>query len=1276
MNSVEIQAKQSLPIDNQLSARNRTDIEDYDRTFFIYSLLCIQIRYSADILYPIFICIHTILYSFVIFCIHSTHLSTVSLSSPSFCPIIETFYILDASSDRILRSHPSKPSDFVELPTRPKRKAKSKAPTTTTSEEPTSVTPPRTPTKESDDQEVHDWIATLPEHRTFPPVGTASESFQSTPTLGSQALTLNSPLKEQISLLATRLHNLVRKESESPHAHSDVSRTLNGTPPSNSTANRIPTRSPSQTPNMPKTEEENNRENSDVSSDEEYLDDGSKITVEGKPIWRNTSEIIKLLKETTKKFSEGSATDLTEWLNGFGRSLYRIDVPQATGITLLPFFLRNPALDKYNSLEDRERKTWKRVTSALLKLHQCEADKEIAIQEISNCTQGKGSVRDFAGKIRKLGTYAYDDLDKAARDRLMATHLLNGVSKNIRLELRRLPSTPKTLREMALQAEKIERLQKIEADEDEEEDARIAAVQMQFPENQQRGHFNARGRGYHGGYQSYNQGYNQDRRRWQPAQQRFWTCVEVKNTTLAWIFKLASIKYSSSRTTQREQRLLVSLGHSSIFGCPWGLKDVQARIFVYIDDLIITSRSAAEHLQDIDEVLGRIEDIGMKLKAEKSKFAMKEIRFLGFLVSKDGIRADPEKTKAVAEFPRPKTVKDVRAFLGMASFYRRFVENFSKIAIPLCELTKKDVAFNWTMEREKAFQQLKDALISDQVLAAPKLGKPFVIEVDSSGLGVGAVLSQYQDKEEKDLKVIAYASRTYNIHERNYVAIELEALGLVFAVHNFRPYIDGARTTVITDHSPLKALLHRKDLTGRLARFQIAIQGYDIHIVYRPGKQNTVCDTLSRYHPEMVNTLNRLLNIDFAKIREEQTNDERILESRKFIRSHLVQNDIVFTKGEKDEWVIFLPHNSAYGQELAKMIHESIFEGAHLGRDKTESRVRSIACWKGMTRAIQKVVEQCQVCQKTKDPIKNRIHAPLGKFETPSSPFERVHADYIGPLPETTQGNIYIAVFVDAFSKFIIAEPARNQTAESLCNIFKDRVVSRFGPPKQLVTDRGTNFTSKKFKEVLETLNIDHSMSTAYHHEANGQVERANQTIEQMLRQCKDDEEWDTELQTLLHAYNTAQNATTGVSPHMVMHGQDARSPLRNILSPRETTIQPRDHVEKLKKKTGKLYDECAKRIEKRTIAQQVKHGEKNLINNPEINIGDRIWIRRAQRNKIGAQFEGPYEVKEVQDPNIIVKLSGGPRTRGNQERTRIAHKNRCKLHIEGINPTENNGLQ
>uniref|UniRef100_A0A8R1HH45 Integrase catalytic domain-containing protein n=1 Tax=Caenorhabditis japonica TaxID=281687 RepID=A0A8R1HH45_CAEJA len=180
-----------------------------------------------------------------------------------------------------------------------------------------------------------------------------------------------------------------------------------------------------------------------------------------------------------------------------------------------------------------------------------------------------------------------------------------------------------------------------------------------------------------------------------------------------------------------------------------------------------------------------------------------------------------------------------------------------------------------------------------------------------------------------------------------------------------------------------------------------------------------------------------------------------------------------------------------------------------------------------------------------------------------------------------------------------------------------------------------------------------------------------------MLRQCKDDEEWDTEIQTLLHAYNTAQNATTGVSPHMVMHGQDARSPLRNIISPREATIQPREHVEKLKKKTGKLYDECAKRIEKRAIAQQVKHDEKNLINNPEINIGDRIRIRRAQRNKIGAQFEGPYEVKEVQDPNIIVKLSGGPRTRGNQERTRIAHKNRCKLHIEGINPTEeNNRLQ
>uniref|UniRef100_A0A8R1EKF6 Integrase catalytic domain-containing protein n=1 Tax=Caenorhabditis japonica TaxID=281687 RepID=A0A8R1EKF6_CAEJA len=176
-----------------------------------------------------------------------------------------------------------------------------------------------------------------------------------------------------------------------------------------------------------------------------------------------------------------------------------------------------------------------------------------------------------------------------------------------------------------------------------------------------------------------------------------------------------------------------------------------------------------------------------------------------------------------------------------------------------------------------------------------------------------------------------------------------------------------------------------------------------------------------------------------------------------------------------------------------------------------------------MRKDIQLVVEKCAQCQKNKDSAKTKIRAPLGRFATPTSPFNRVHADFVGPLERTKRGNIHIAVFVDAFSKFIIAEATRDQKASTLSSIFLDIVVSRFGPPNQLVTDRGTNLLLQEFKEVLQSLNIGHSMSTAYHHEANGQVEKANQTIEGMMRQVKDNEEWDTRLQTLVHAYNTAQ---------------------------------------------------------------------------------------------------------------------------------------------------------
>ncbi|EGT58928.1 hypothetical protein CAEBREN_19301 [Caenorhabditis brenneri] len=701
------------------------------------------------------------------------------------------------------------------------------------------------------------------------------------------------------------------------------------------------------------------------------------------------------------------------------------------------------------------------------------------------------------------------------------------------------------------------------------------------------------------------------------------------------------------------------------------IKEIRARIFVYIDDMVITSEDAIQHLKDIEEVLDQIEKSGMKLRPEKCKFALPEIIYLGFIISKAGIRPNPEKTRAIDEYPTPRTVKEVRAFIGMCSFYRRFIANFSKIAAPIMDLTKKEKVFEWTKECQEAMEILKEALTKNPILVAPQLGKPFIIEVDSSGRGVGAVLFQAQDDEGKDKRVIAYASRVYTGAEKRYPAIELEALGLTYAVKQFRPYIDGAKTLIITDHSPLKSLLYRKDLMGRMGKYQIVLQEYDIKIEYRPGKQNIVCDTLSRYHPRSeesdlmaINAIMDAVSIDFSMIEEEQSKDKKIQDTKNLVDKYRIEKNVLFERGPEDQWVIRLPTESSFGKKLTWQIHSSIFESAHLGRSRTEKRVRDIATWPGMSTDIRRIVERCTECQKNKDNAHTRIQAPLKEFPETTAPFQRVHSDFIGPLPETIKGNRYVAVFVDAFSKFIIAEAVPDQKADTLSEIFRDRVVARFGPPKLLVTDQGTNFMSQKFKELLQSLNCQHNQSTAYHHEANGQVERANQTLETMIRQMKDSENWDKELQTIIHAYNSSKNATTEVEPFKVIHGHQARSPLKNSLPEQTLAETPLKHMQRMEGKMPKINKECEEKIRKKTEKQRELHDRKKTIKDVEIKIGDQVLIRKHPRSKISSQFIGPFKVIDVKDPNITVEIPAIG-TRSAQTRVKTMHKNLCKLAKE-----------
>lgn len=267
-------------------------------------------------------------------------------------------------------------------------------------------------------------------------------------------------------------------------------------------------------------------------------------------------------------------------------------------------------------------------------------------------------------------------------------------------------------------------------------------------------------------------------------------------------------------------------------------------VVVYIDDINVGSKTFEEHLSHLEQVFSRLEEAGLKLSPEKCFFFKDEIPFLGHIVSRTGIHTDPEKLKVIKEFPEPKDLTQLRGFIALASYYRKFVKNFSSIVEPLNRLLKKNVPYVWSKDQQSSFERLKTCLTSPPILAYPDFGKPFIVYTDASTFALGAILSQ-KDENNKE-RVIAYASRTLNKHERNYGVTELECLAVVWAVRHFHHYLHGQKFTIVTDHAALKYLLKMTNPVGKLGRWLMTLNGYELEIVNRPGRQHSNVDTLSR----------------------------------------------------------------------------------------------------------------------------------------------------------------------------------------------------------------------------------------------------------------------------------------------------------------------------------------------------------------------------------------------------------------------------------------------
>uniref|UniRef100_A0A0N5BBX0 RNA-directed DNA polymerase n=1 Tax=Strongyloides papillosus TaxID=174720 RepID=A0A0N5BBX0_STREA len=496
--------------------------------------------------------------------------------------------------------------------------------------------------------------------------------------------------------------------------------------------------------------------------------------------------------------------------------------------------------------------------------------------------------------------------------------------------------------------------------------------------------------------------------------------------------------------------------------------------YVYLDDILTCANDETIHLNNIEAILQRIEQFGMKITLNKCQFGRSTAQYLGFVLDNNGIHPNPDKVKAISEKPIPRNQKEVKSFLGAASYFRRHIKNFSAIADPLYKLDK---AFEWTESHTIAFNKLKDALINATTLSPPDNTKNYTIFTDASFQGLGAALVQND-------KPIAFASRSLKPAEKNYPIIKLEALGLVYALKQFRPYIYGKHTVVVTDHKPLLALLKNKELTGILQRYQMAIMEYDLTIQYIKGEANNVADYLSRESFMAIDVKDTLLEDTFPTTGFPPYKIERFqdfYDDSEKLRTF--ENGKIRTPSGVR---IYVPQ--MIREKLLQVFHEHPLIGNHLGFDKISGKFKAIFYWPSMDKLMTDVWKSCQICQFNKEQPSRLVETHLKNIQRPKTAWHTLNADFLHVDSE------YVFVMVDEYSKFVVATVCKKQNGPTLKNMLM-KCFTTLGFPEVLRSDNGPAFISRIVTEYLKSVGVTQQFSSPHNHKSNAFVERFNRTL-------------------------------------------------------------------------------------------------------------------------------------------------------------------------------------
>lgn len=679
-------------------------------------------------------------------------------------------------------------------------------------------------------------------------------------------------------------------------------------------------------------------------------------------------------------------------------------------------------------------------------------------------------------------------------------------------------------------------------------------------------------------------------------------------------------------------------------------KQINKTVLVYLDDIIVLGATLTEHDRNVREVLKILQLANLKVKKSKCRLLEKEVEFLGHIINEYGIKPNPDKVRVIKESKPPKDKTQLKSFLGLCSFYRKFIKNFGEIAKPLNAVSSSE-KFCWGTEQQKAWEELKNIITSDKILIYPNFEKPFIIVTDASKYALGGVLTQ---KHEGTQKPIMYISRNLSKSELNYSVYELELLAIIFALKKFRPYIYGQKVIVQTDHKPLIWLskTSKRELNGRLARWIVTMLDFDIEIEYIPGKINKVADFLSRTEIDTVEKIYNIyqeLPINKDVIIKKQKEDEEITKiiqkvkegndpkwptSSPINKINFKINKNILTVKINDNELIIVP--KSLREQIIYEIHRDKFY-IHPGRDETCRLIKQKYYWPQMASQVNNVITNCTSCIKNK-PVTRKPKAQSLPCVRGHGIWELIHMDLIGPITATTQGNYYIMVVVDSFSKYTKLVPLKQKTSNEVAYKFHYEIICQLGVPQYIVSDNGKEFINSVMTQLTNYWKIKHIHTSSYHPQANGKVERVNRDLCTKLKILSEEmsENWDIILPQVELALNIRSHRATGHTPFYLMFGRTPNIPNKLFNLNEETAfIQNYDPDNYIQSKVESMA-QINKRVDELITKYEMTYNLNDIsINDTEIKSGNLVYIDipRANKHKLSPRYEGPYVVKERKSP-------------------------------------------